>query len=114
MDLTVADATGVRDFYARVVGWQSVDVPVEDHVDYTLVMGDEPVGGGCHALGVNAGLPPARLVYINVPDLDSAVTQAPALRGELIDGPRGAPGEPRFAVLRDPGGASFALMEPAS
>lgn len=114
MDLTVGDASVVRDFYARVAGWQAVDVPLEEHIDYTMVMNDEAVGGICNAPGVNAALPGAWLIYINVSDLDAAISQARELGGELIDGPRGEPGEPRFAVLRDPGGAAFALMEPQS
>jgi predicted enzyme related to lactoylglutathione lyase len=75
----------------------------------------EVVGGICHALGENAALPAAWLVYFNVDDLDAALAEARVMGGVLINGPRGEAGEMRFAVLRDPAGAAFALVEqPAS
>ena len=64
-----------------------------------------------HARGQNAGLPAAWLVYITVDDLDAALAEATSLGGSLISESGGAEGEPRFAVLRDPAGAAFALME---
>jgi len=65
----------------------------------------------CHARGQNAGLPAAWLVYITVDDLDAALAEATSLGGSLISESGGVEVEPRFAVLRDPTGAAFALME---
>lgn len=113
LDLTVADADGLRDFYANVAGWQSQPVDMGTHSDYTMTAGDgsDAVAGVCHALGENANLPPMWLIYINVPDLDAAIAEAQARGGEVIAGPRGEPESGRFAVLRDPAGAPFALFQ---
>ena len=35
-DLTVADAEGVRDFYAAVVGWTPEAAGIGDYSDYTM------------------------------------------------------------------------------
>ena len=59
VDLTVPDATTVRDFYRDVVGWSSTDVSMGEYNDYGV---NEPgsgktVAGICHARGPNAGHP---------------------------------------------------------
>jgi len=78
VDLTVPDAAGIRDFYQRILGWQSTEIPVEDHVDFSMrpAAGTGDVAGICHALGPNAGIPPVWLVYFTVADLPAAVESA--------------------------------------
>lgn len=36
MDLTVADAPAVRDFYAAVAGWTPAEVPMGGYSDYCM------------------------------------------------------------------------------
>jgi predicted enzyme related to lactoylglutathione lyase len=36
MDLTVADAPAVRDFYAAVAGWTPAEVPMGEYSDYCM------------------------------------------------------------------------------
>jgi predicted enzyme related to lactoylglutathione lyase len=113
LDLTVADAEGLRDFYTQVAGWQTQSVDMGTYSDFAMTTGDgsDAVAGVCHARGENAELPPAWLIYINVPDLDAAIAEAQARGGTLIAGPRGETASGRFAVLRDPAGAAFALFQ---
>lgn len=110
-DLTVDDATGVRDFYAQVVGWKHQGLSMGDYEDYCM---DEPgsgktVAGICHRRGTNANIPPAWLVYITVADADAAAKKVVELGGEIMDGPRKMGGG-RFCVIRDPAGAVCALI----
>jgi predicted enzyme related to lactoylglutathione lyase len=83
-----------------------------DYADFVMSDGEggEPRAGICHARGTNAGLPPVWLVYVVVADLDASLSSATALGGEVLAGPK-ATGRDRFAVLRDPAGASFALWQ---
>jgi predicted enzyme related to lactoylglutathione lyase len=111
IDLTVPNAEEVRDFYAAVAHWSWAPIEMPDRTDYGMTAGNEPVGGICHAVGDIATLPPQWLIYINVPDLDAAVSEATARGGSIIAGPRGVEPDMRFAVLRDPAGAPFALIE---
>lgn len=59
IDMTVANATEVRDFYAAVVGLEPEDVSMGDYNDYNMTMpaSGTPVCGVCHALG--SGVVPA-------------------------------------------------------
>lgn len=110
MDITVADANALRDFYASVAGWAAEALPMGEYDDY--VMSDDrgrPVAGICHRRGVNAGLPPVWLMYVQVADLDAALAAVRAGGGEVVAGPKPA-GEERMAVIRDPAGAHLALI----
>jgi predicted enzyme related to lactoylglutathione lyase len=64
-DLTVPHATKVRDFYKAVVGWDATPVPMGTYDDFQMNLPgtDQPVGGICHARGMNADLPAHWLLY---------------------------------------------------
>jgi len=113
VDLTVPDATAVRDFYREVAGWGVQEVEMDGYSDFAMTVpgGDSAVAGVCHARGANADLPRVWLVYIVVTDLDRSVARCLELGGEVVAGPKG--GEMgRFTVIRDPAGAVCALFEP--
>ncbi len=110
-DLTVDDAANVRAFYEAVVGWKSVEVPVEGYCDYSMNApgAGETVAGVCHARGSNAAIPAVWLVYITVADVLQSVAEVVRLGGTVIDGPRQMSGR-LFAVIRDPAGAVCAII----
>ena len=107
-DLTVPNAEVVRDFYAKVVGWDSG----EYDGDYTMMPPgtEDAVVGICHAKGVNANLPPQWMVYITVADLDASLADCAALGGKALTDIRHF-GASRFCVIQDPAGAVAALYE---
>jgi len=113
VDLTAANATQLRDFYADVVGLQPEDVSMGDYDDYNMTMPatGEPVCGVCHARGENADLPPGWLVYFIVPDVEASIAACDARGGRVVVGPRSLAGG-RFCVIEDPGGATAALYQP--
>jgi hypothetical protein len=110
-DLTVKDASRVRDFYAAVTGWRFEPVAMGGYDDFNMLPpgGEGPVAGVCHARGPNAGLPPQWLIYVAVADLDASTRRCVELGGTLVDGPRSM-GEKRFCVIRDPAGAHIGLI----
>jgi predicted enzyme related to lactoylglutathione lyase len=116
IDLTVADAEAIRDFYAAVAGWHFEPMTMGDHDDYVMLTGKggEPVAGICHALGEIADYPPFWLPYFPVMDLKKSIERCVAIGGAVIAGPIG--GDERasqFCVIRDPAGAFVALIEQA-
>ena len=113
-DLTVEHASQLRDFYKDVVGWTTTDVDMGGYHDYCMNQpGDaRTVAGVCHARGANAALPPQWLLYIVVEDLARSMARCEALGGTIIAPPRDYGAEGRYAVMRDPAGAVFALFEP--
>lgn len=114
-DLTVANASEIRDFYRAVVGWEPDAVDMGGYSDYNMVAPGtgRPTAGICHARGANADLPAHWLVYINVEDLDASIEQCRKLGGAVVAGPKGMSDQGRYCVIRDPAGAVAALFEPA-
>lgn len=123
-DLTVKDAPRVRDFYRKVVGWTSSDVPMKDakgaYADYCMNLAGpgkgknkkqgETVAGVCHARGVNRKVPPQWLMYVKVKSVKASVAKAKKLGGKVMDGPRQMGGM-EFCVIKDPAGAVIGLIE---
>ncbi len=113
IDMTLDDASDVRDFYQAVVGWQSEDVDMGGYSDYVMKMpaGGDGVAGICHARGSNADLPSGWLIYIVVADVEQSAAACEAHGGKIVVGPRGLAGG-RFCVIEDPGGSLAALYQP--
>lgn len=113
VDLTVDDATGLRDFYSRVTGWKPENVGMGDYDDFNMnaPASGEAKAGICHARGGNAGLPAQWLIYIVVADLDQSIADCNAMGGKVIAGPKTISGMGRYCVIEDPAGAVSALFE---
>ncbi len=110
-DLTVENATEIRDFYAAVIGWEFEPVKQGDYEDYNMINADGSIVSGiCHKKGGNKNLPAQWLNYITVESLSYSLAKVEKLGGKIVDGPRKA-GNQQFAVIRDPAGAYFALCE---
>jgi len=114
IDLTVADAPALRDFYQSVAGWTPSPVDMGGYQDFCMHPPGEsvPVAGICHARGQNTALPPVWLVYITVDDLDQSLRRCLELGGKVIRPAKGISGSGRFSVIQDPAGATCALFEP--
>ncbi len=116
LDLTVADAPAVRDFYREVVGWSVDEVPMKDggdaYADFNMLgEGGSPMAGVCHARGSNASLPPVWMIYLPVGDLDESLRRVPKEGGRVISAVRGSGGALVYAAIQDPVGAYFALVQ---
>ncbi len=111
LDLTVDDASRVRDFYKSVVGWNSEDVDMGSYADFAMTLpgSNTTVAGVCHARGSNANLPPQWLVYVRVESVEDSAAACEKQGGKIVDGPRRMAGS-NFCVIQDPAGACMALM----
>jgi uncharacterized protein len=114
VDLTVNNADEIRDFYKKVIGWDSDPVDMDGYEDFCMLApsGSEPVTGICHARGGNADLPAQWLVYITVADLDASIEACTTGGGSVVTGPRDMGEDGRFCVIKDPAGAVAALYQP--
>ncbi len=110
-DLTVMNATKVRDFYQKVVGWKSAGLDMGGYEDFcmNLPKSGKTVAGICHSRGPNSKVPPQWLMYITVKNLAKSLAAVRAAGGRVVDGPRSMGG--RMAVIQDPAGAVCALFE---
>lgn len=111
-DLTAPNAEFVAKFYESVVGWKPNVREESESKDYEMLRpsDDECVAGVCHAEGGNADLPPVWIVYIAVENVEASIEQAKEMGGTVVMGPKSY-GSSSFAVLRDPAGAVFAVMD---
>jgi predicted enzyme related to lactoylglutathione lyase len=113
IDLTVADAAPVRDFYADVVGWAPTGLDMGGYEDFVMTApGGDVVAGVCHARGPNVGLPAVWLPYFVVSDIAASVAACAARGGAVVSGPRDMGEYGVMAVLRDPAGAHCAAIQP--
>jgi uncharacterized protein len=112
-ELNSRDPEAAKQFYGAVFGWESNDVAIEGGGTYTEWLVDgRPVGGMLDMRGrVPDEVPPHWLAYFGSVDTDEAAAKVKELGGDVMFGPVDiAPG--RLAVVKDPFGASFAVMTP--
>ena len=112
IDMTVENATELRDFYKEVVGWDVEDTSMGDYSDFTMMSpGDgDAIAGICHARGSNAEQPGGWLIYITVADVEASAAACVGNGGKLLVEPRDLAGG-RFCVIEDPDGAKAALYQ---
>jgi uncharacterized protein len=113
VDLTIPDATGLRDFYAEVVGWQPEALDMGGYADFVMKEPEsgKPVTGVCHALGGNADLPPQWLPYFVVADLDASLAAVAQQGGKTLSAIRSMGPTARYALIQDPAGAACMLYQ---
>ena len=116
LDLTVPNATAMRDFYQAVIGWQAEDVPMQDgdesYADFNMLGGDGQAAAGiCHARGTNQTLPPVWLVYLPVGDLAASLKKVAQHDGQVLKSYQNDAGQTTMAVIQDPVGAYLALAQ---
>ena len=111
IDLTVDDASRVKDFYCAVVGWSSTEAEMGSYSDFNINLPgpQDTIAGICHARGSNANLPSQWLIYVRVESVKASAAQCEKLGGKILDGPRRMGGSD-FCVIEDPAGAVMALM----
>lgn len=112
LDLTVPDATQVRDFYQQTAGFVPEALSMGDYDDFMMKQPHTgQVVGVCHARGPNAELPPVWLPYFIVRDLDASIA-AVSRAGGVVKGPvrKGGP-TARYVLVQDPAGAHCMLFQ---
>jgi uncharacterized protein len=112
-ELMTRDAQGAKEFYSAVFGWGADDLAFGS-VNYTeWRLGGKSVGGMMPMTGDEwpADLPPHWMVYFAVEDCDAAADRAGELGGSVSVPPTDIP-PGRFAVLTDPQGAVFSILQP--
>jgi uncharacterized protein len=112
-ELNTRDVDAAKAFYGAVFGWSFEDQDMGEMGVYTVLKaGDASVGGMLDITGrVPDEVPPHWLVYLSVEDSDGALEKVKAGGGAVRFGPIDIP-VGRFAVVSDPAGAVFALMQP--
>ena len=113
-ELMTSNPKAASAFYKKVVGWKTEGWPADP--SYNMFVAPSGPVAGYMLLPEEAkamGAPPNWLTYIGVPDVDETASHAEELGGEILKQPEDIPDVGRFAVLRDPQEAVFAIFRPS-
>lgn len=99
------------DFYAKLFGWRIADAGMDGFTYHLASHGGDMIAGLYEAMD---DTPAFWAVYFDVDDVDAAADKIAGLGGKLLHGPADIPGTGRFAVVSDPQGAVFSILQPAA
>ena len=114
-ELLTTDLAGAESFYKNVVGW----TPTPFAPDGSYIVFNKHSGSGAGGMmklpdqAKQMGAPPHWMMYLGTPDIDATTMRLAQLGGRVLKQPEDILEVGRFAVVQDPYGASFALLQPA-
>jgi len=111
-ELLTRDVPSAKKFYSKLMGWKLQPWPLDPtytvcHADSRPVAGIMPVPAD-----LPADVPSNWLQYIGTRDVDGTADAAVRAGGSVVKAPSEIQGAGRYAVLRDPQGAVFAIIDP--
>lgn len=110
-ELATTDTGRAGDFYAGLLGW-AAERQQYGPIDYTVFKQGDRMNGGMMAIAADWGpVPPHWLVYFAVEDCDATTAAAERLGGTVHMAPTDIPRVGRFAMIRDPQAAIFAVIK---
>lgn len=111
-ELGTSDLDAAQGFYARVLNWQIAGAGMPGF-DYRLAEAGGDKVAGMMSLDHQEGSPPPNwLIYFSVDDADRTEAAVRAAGGQVLKTSADIPGTGRFAVLADPQGAAFGILQP--
>ena len=115
-ELMTTDPATAKRFYDAVVGWNIATESVAPGIEYRMIgRSDGGNAGGVMTLTdemQSKGARPVWLGYIHDEDVDARVAAIKADGGTAMMEPWDQPGVGRLAMVTDPAGAPFYLMDP--
>jgi predicted enzyme related to lactoylglutathione lyase len=110
--LATRDVPGARKFYSKLIGWNPQPWPLDP--TYIVCHSEAGPVAGMMQLPPEApaNLPAHWLTYIGTRDVDAIAEAAARAGGSIIKAPSEMKGAGRYALLTDPQGAMFAIIDP--
>ena len=113
-ELMTSDADKARAFYTGLFGWKTEIKPMGP-MNYTIYKNGAAMAGGMMQITKEMGpIPSHWMVYFAVADCDAVVAKAKGMGAKVTVPSTDVPNVGRFAVLQDPQGAHFAILNPSS
>jgi predicted enzyme related to lactoylglutathione lyase len=110
-ELMTSDMDKARTFYTSLLPWKAETMNMPE--PYTILNKSDGQAGGMMQMSLQTaqkGIPSHWGIYFQVDDCDATVKKAGTLGATIDVPPRDIPGIGRFSALRDPQGASFAVI----
>lgn len=109
-ELASAETGAAKTFYAALFGWTWADMPMGPDAIYSIARaGAENTAG---LMATVPGQPAGWAIYFAVTSCDATVAEAEGLGAKVLVPPTEIPGTGRFAVMLDPLGAGFSILQP--
>ena len=115
-ELMTPDIEGASAFYGALLGWTFAASQQPDSDYRVFSAGSEPVGGILALTPdmLKGGAHPGWLGYIAVDDIDAAIAAITVVGGAVRLAPQDMPGIGRFALVADPQGVAFYIIQDTS
>lgn len=116
-ELMTSDPEAALAFYGEIVGWTATPFGGNPDSTYTVISGSAGPLGGVMAIPAEAkdcGMQPWWGGYIGTADVDAETKRLTGAGGAVKRPPEDIPGVGRFAVMGDPGDATFMLLRGSS
>lgn len=113
-ELMTSDPTAAETFYKAVVGWTAEPFGGDPAMPYTVISGSAGAMGGIMGIPPEAeqcGMKPWWGGYIASADVDADAERLTKAGAEVRRPAEDIPGVGRFAVIGDPGDATFMLLK---
>ncbi len=114
-ELMTRDIEAAKPFYASVFGWTYEEMDMGPMGTYNVIAGGENNGlGGLMSMppGMPDMVPNHWMVYFTVADIEATVAKVTGNGGQVTSGPMALPGIGTTAVVHDPAGGSFSVLQP--
>lgn len=112
-ELATTDTAKATTFYTGLFGWKTESMPMGDFSYTVLKNGDQMVAGLMPQPAMLKGAPSMWTAYFLVADCDGTAAKAVKMGAIMLNPPTDIPNVGRFAVIRDPQGATFAILKGA-
>lgn len=113
IELQTKDLAKAKDFYSRLFDWKLEDIPMAGgEMPYTMIKVGEGTGGGMF-MNPDPNVPPFWLAYVGVDDIAASTAKARELGATVLQDVMQVGSYGWLSVLKDPGGAVFAMWKPA-
>jgi len=113
-ECVTGDVEAAKAHYSALLGWTFDGIPMPSGTYWLAKSGDTVVAGmmALSDLQTDREIPPHWMTYLEVADIDAAVTKAAETGGSVVTPPFPVPGVGRIAMIADPGGALAGYLQP--
>ena len=113
-ELMTPDPMKGVDFYTKLIGWTMTPFPSPSGEPYYVLNNNGQGVAGVMKMPPGVQAPPHWMLYILSENVDADFAKALQLGAKTHVKPQDIPTVGRFAVLMDPQGAAFAMLQPES
>jgi uncharacterized protein len=110
-ELSTRDRVKAAGFYTQLFGWETTTSPNPMTAYMEWQLGGESIGGMIEMDSRWGNAPPHWMIYVMVPDCRAACDKAGVLGGKVHLPPMDITGVGQIAVLTDPQGAAFKVIQ---